>query len=235
MLSADLADAAARARVEAFFHRLAPTLPAAPTLVRARDGHFMDKPDNVMSLINLATVRSLEEQWGYPIDPLRFRANIYIDGAAPWEEFDWVGNDIRLGEAVFWVDRRNGRCGATNVDPATGRRDRDIPGSLRKAFGHKDLGIYLVARTDAGLAVGDMLERPGSAVSRPAMPKDVAAAAGPRAFICRGCYFIYDEVQGSPAGRYRARHRLRRTARRLAMPGLRHGQGPISAARAGRK
>ena len=32
--------------------------------VRA-DGHFMDKPDNVISLINLATVRSLEEQWGY--------------------------------------------------------------------------------------------------------------------------------------------------------------------------
>jgi GntR family transcriptional regulator / MocR family aminotransferase len=200
VLSADLADAAARARVEAFFHSLAPTLPAAPTLVRARDGHFMDKPDNVMSLINLATVRSLEEQWGNPIDPLRFRANIYIDGAAPWEEFDWVGNDIRLGEAVFWADRRNGRCGATNVDPATGRRDRDIPGSLRKAFGHKDLGIYLVARTDARLAVGDMLERPGSAVSRPAMPKDVAAAAGPRAFLCQGCYFICDEVQGSSAG-----------------------------------
>jgi GntR family transcriptional regulator/MocR family aminotransferase len=198
VLSADLADPVARARVEAFFHRLAPTLRAAPTLVRARDGHFMDKPDNVISLINLATVRSLEEQWGVSIDPLRFRANIYIDGAAPWEEFDWVGSDIRLGEAVFWVDRRNGRCGATNVDPATGRRDRDIPGSLRKAFGHKDLGIYLVARTDADLTVGDVLERPGGALPRQAVPKEAAVPAGPRAFICRGCYFIYHEVQGLP-------------------------------------
>jgi GntR family transcriptional regulator/MocR family aminotransferase len=198
VLSADLADAAARARVEAFFHRLAPTLPAAPTLVRARDGHFMDKPDNVVSLINLATVRSLEEQWGFAIDPLRFRANIYIDGAAPWEEFDWVGGDVRLGEAVFWVDRRNGRCGATNVDPATGRRDRDIPGSLRKAYGHKDLGVYLVARTDADLAVGDVLERPPGAVPRQAVPKEAVVPVGPRAFICRGCYFIYHEAQGLP-------------------------------------
>ena len=51
-----------------------------PRLVRAQAGHFMDKPDNVLSLINLATVRSLEERWGHAIDPLRFRANFYIDG-----------------------------------------------------------------------------------------------------------------------------------------------------------
>ena len=87
----------------------------------------MDKPDNVISLINLATVRSLEQQWGVAIDPLRFRANIYVDGAKPWEEFDWVGSEIRIGGTVFSVDRKNGRCGATNVNPATGRRDLDIP------------------------------------------------------------------------------------------------------------
>jgi GntR family transcriptional regulator / MocR family aminotransferase len=51
------------AEVEAFFHRLVPKPRAAPRLVRARDGHFMDKPDNVLSLINLATLRSLEERW----------------------------------------------------------------------------------------------------------------------------------------------------------------------------
>ena len=109
----------------------------------------MDKPDNVISLINLATVRSLELQWGYDIDPLRFRANLYIDGARPWEEFDWIGSDIRIGDAVFRVDRRNGRCGATNVNPDTGRRDLDMPSSLRAAFGHKELGIYLTV-TKAG-------------------------------------------------------------------------------------
>ncbi len=197
VLSADLADAAARRDVEAFFHRLAPTLRAAPTLVRSRDGHFMDKPDNVISLINLATVRSLEQQWGYTIDPLRFRANIYIDGVPPWEEFNWIGRDIWLGDAPFRADRRNGRCSATNVDPATGRRDLDIPGSLRKAFGHKDLGIYLLARSDASVTVGDTVRMPGGATATATGPA-AAPPTGRDAFICRGCYFVYDEAQGLP-------------------------------------
>jgi GntR family transcriptional regulator/MocR family aminotransferase len=198
LLSANLGQAAACRDVEAFFHRLVPTLRSAPALVRSLGGHFMDKPDNVISLINLATLRSLEQKWGYKIDPLRFRANIYIDGAPAWEEFNWVGNDIRLGEAIFRVDRRNGRCGATNVDPATGRRDLDIPGSLRKAFGHKDLGIYLVARSDADLAVGDGLELQGGMGARTWTPQAAAPTGGRDAFICRGCYFVYNEAQGLP-------------------------------------
>ncbi len=120
-----------RKALEAFFWTLLPNFTAPPVIVRSRGGHFMDKPDNVISLINLATVRELEERWRVAIDPLRFRANIYIDGAAPWEEFDWVGQDVRIGGTLFAVDRKNGRCGATNVNPATGRRDLDIPGSLR--------------------------------------------------------------------------------------------------------
>ena len=117
----------------------------------------------------------------------------------PWEEFDWVGGDIRLGDAMFRVDRRNGRCGATNVDPATGRRDLDIPGSLRKAFGHKDLGVYLVARSSAGLTVGDAVEldgppgmrKPaaqGAVRRRPAATRSSAAVAisfTPRPVVCR--------------------------------------------------
>ena len=120
LVTADLDDEAARAKVEEVIWQLVPAFRSAPTLVRSPGGHFMDKPDNVISLINLATVRSLEQQWGITINPLRFRANLYIDGARPWEEFEWVGSDIRIGGVVFRVDRRNGRCGATNVNPETG-------------------------------------------------------------------------------------------------------------------
>jgi GntR family transcriptional regulator/MocR family aminotransferase len=159
----------------------------------------MDKPDNVISLINLATVRSLEAQWGIEIDPLRFRANIYIDGAKPWEEFDWIGSDIRIGGAVFSVDRKNGRCGATNVNPATGRRDLDIPGSLRAAFGHKNLGVYLIVREGGEIAVGDSVLAPRSVPAAPAALAEPTRASGAqRRFICRGCYFIYEEVSGLP-------------------------------------
>ena len=82
ILVANLDDENDCARVEEYFHRLVPTLRAAPRLVRSRGGHFMDKPDNVLSLINLATVKSLGEQWGFEINPLRFRANFYIDNCS---------------------------------------------------------------------------------------------------------------------------------------------------------
>jgi GntR family transcriptional regulator/MocR family aminotransferase len=199
LMVADLGDEAARAQVEEFFWQLVPALRSAPTLVRSNDGHFMDKPDNVISLINLATLRSLESQWGIRIDPLRFRANLYIDGAGPWEEFDWVGSDIRIGEGLFRVDRRNGRCGATNVDPETGRRDLDIPGSLRAAFGHKELGVYLVAREGGRVSVGDMVVTPAApgAVNVAAAPTGLRQV-GRQTFMCGGCYFIYEPAAGTP-------------------------------------
>ena len=158
----------------------------------------MDKPDNVISLINLATVRTLEAQWGVEIDPLRFRANIYIDGAKPWEEFDWIGSEIRIGNAVFAVDRKNGRCGATNVNPTTGRRDLDIPSSLRAAFGHKNLGVYLIVRDGGQIAVGDAVFTPHTAPAHPVAFPPRPTNAAERRFICRGCYFVYEETNGLP-------------------------------------
>ncbi|MGA7803672.1 aminotransferase class I/II-fold pyridoxal phosphate-dependent enzyme, partial [Bradyrhizobium sp.] len=199
LMTADLADEQDRAKVEELVWQLVPSLRSAPTLVRSRDGHFMDKPDEVISLINLATVRSLEAQWGIKIDPLRFRANLYIDGARPWEEFDWVGSDIRIGDALFRVDRRNGRCGATNVDPETGRRDLDIPGSLRATFGHKELGVYLTTREGGRISVGDSVATPAplktDSVARPPIHHRQSTR---KMFICGGCYFIYEPATGLP-------------------------------------
>jgi GntR family transcriptional regulator / MocR family aminotransferase len=199
LLVADLNNEADRANVEEIIWQFVPSLRSATTLVRAVDGHFMDKPDNVISLINLATLRSLEVEWGIKLDPLRFRANLYIDGAEAWEEFDWVGSDIRIGETRFRVDRRNGRCGATNVDPETGRRDLDIPGSLRATFGHKELGVYLIVREGGRINVGDTVATPpplatGSITQMPAY----ARPSTPKTFMCRGCYFIYDPSTGLP-------------------------------------
>ena len=199
LLVADLNDEEERVRVEQFFWQLLPAFRSPPTLVRSPDGHFMDKPDNVISLINLATVRSLEQQWGVKIDPLRFRANLYIDGARPWEEFEWIGSDIRIGDGLFRADRRNGRCGATNVDPQTGRRDLDLPGSLRAAFGHKELGIYLIARETCQLTIGTHVATPDSvATARIPLPLVREPQAELQKFMCGGCYFIYEPSSGLP-------------------------------------
>lgn len=198
LAEADLDGNDGRAALEKLVWSLLPELPAPPTLLAARGGHFMDKPDNVISLINLATVRSLEQRWGYAIDPLRFRANIYIDGVEPWQEFDWVGNDIGIGGVTFSVDRKNGRCGATNVNPTTAERDLNIPQALRADFGHKDLGVYLIARGAGTLAAGDTVSR-DTARRAEAMPASMGTASvAPRSFMCRGCFYIYEESKGVP-------------------------------------
>ncbi len=97
------------------------------------------------------------------------------------------------------VDRRNGRCGATNVNPVTGRRDLELPTALRAAFGHKDLGVYLVTEKSGTVVVGDHITTPGQA---PAVMPDRTgkpADAMSHRFICQGCYYIYDEAAGIPA------------------------------------
>lgn len=196
LLAADLKTQAGRSAVEAFFQSRVPRLSAPPRLVHAQGGHFMDKPDSVMSCMNLTTLKSLEADWGVPLHPLRFRANFYIEGGEPWEEFSWLGKKLQLGGVTFRVDRKNGRCGATNVNPLTAERDLDIPGSLRKHFGHKDLGVYLVAETSGKVALGDAVVAPDS--TSPGVGPGTFSAPGSTSFICRGCYYVYVPERGAP-------------------------------------
>ena len=100
---------------------------------------------------------------------------------------------------VFRADRRNGRCGATNVNPETGRRDLDLPSSLRAAFGHKELGIYLIAREGGRLSVGDQVLTPATptAIHHPP-PPSAKPNADHQKFMCGGCYYIYEPAAGLP-------------------------------------
>jgi len=198
-LSADLNSTEGCAAVETFFSDQLLQLGAPARLVRARDGHFMDKPDNVVSLINLATVRAVEKRWGCAIDPLRFRANFYIDDVPPWAEFGWLGGEVRLGAAVLRADRRNGRCNATNVNLRTGERDLQIPQTLLRDYGHKDLGIYLTVEQGGRVAIGDALIAPAAAPLTGERAALAAATPGAGRHMCRGCFFIYDDATGSPA------------------------------------
>jgi len=48
-------------------------------------GHrFLDHPLGHISVINLASLRDLEARLGRPVDPLRFRANLYVEGWPAW-------------------------------------------------------------------------------------------------------------------------------------------------------
>src|SRR5690606_7655286 len=129
----------------------------AVRLAEAAGVGFTDSSAPFLSIINLASVRDLERVVGGPVDPLRFRANLYVEGGAPWEEFHWVGREITVGESRLAVAERIGRCGATNVDPETGERDLNIPLALKQGFRHSQMGVY--ARVVAGGRVrrGDVI------------------------------------------------------------------------------
>src|SRR5262245_34610709 len=64
-------------------------LKGPPRIVSAPGHSFSDRADKCLHLVNLATVRDLERTVGTGLDPLRFRANLYFDGAEPWEEKKW--------------------------------------------------------------------------------------------------------------------------------------------------
>jgi GntR family transcriptional regulator / MocR family aminotransferase len=182
---------------EFFLGYLPKRLATPPRLVNAPGHQFTDKEEKFVSLINLASVRELEKRWDVSLDPLRFRANIYIDDAEPFRELDWVGREIRLGDTSAEVVARNGRCAATNVNPATGVRDRDVPGRLRSDFGHKDLGVYLKV-THAGLMKkGDAVEvEPGVGADRFA---DTRTVPGADLLICTACYYLFDPRKLNPS------------------------------------
>jgi MOSC domain-containing protein len=157
--SGQLTSPAGRQIIEQFFAAfMSERLRGRPKVVSAPGHSFME--GGRIHLINLATLRELERAMGRPVDPIRFRANIVIDGAEPWAELDWVGKEIAAGPIRFEVTERTSRCAATNVNPATATRDMDIPAAIRRQWRHTDFGVYVEVVQGGELAVGDAVDAP---------------------------------------------------------------------------
>lgn len=124
-------------------------------VVRADTQAWTDTPFPSISLASLATLDALAERIGQPLDPRRFRINIWVEGASPWAEFDWIGREIEVGGVRFRAEERITRCLATAANPDTGERDADTLGALEAGWGHRDLGIYLTALSSGRIATGD--------------------------------------------------------------------------------
>src|SRR5262249_47137836 len=86
-----------RGAIETFFAGFcADELRGAPRVLQA-DGHsFSDVARKVVSIINLASVAAVEDAVGAPVDPLRFRGNLYVTGWPAWHEFDHLRPQIAV-------------------------------------------------------------------------------------------------------------------------------------------
>jgi len=126
--------------------------------VEAPGYNFTDIPQKSVSIISLASLAALERAAGMRLDPIRFRANIYVSGGHEWGDFDLMGKEIQLGGARLRVWKRIVRCPATEVNPETAERDAKPPRVLREHFGHADLGVQAEVLEGGRVAIGDALE-----------------------------------------------------------------------------
>ena len=147
-----------RTLIEQFFAGfLGAAARGTPKLLEAPGHMFTDTPEKYLSLIGLASVTDLERVMRTAVDPLRFRANIYFEGAPAWAEFDWIGKEIEIGPARLRVTARIDRCAATSVNPVTAARDMNVVKALQRGFGHIDMGIYATVIGGGEIATGDCI------------------------------------------------------------------------------
>jgi uncharacterized protein YcbX len=154
----DLDTAQGRVRIENFIASTFPELIRGPPKILESSGHsFSDVARKVVSIINLASVRAIESMVGAPVHPLRFRANLYVEGWPAWHELDLLDRTLSIGDVKVKVVKRIVRCAAVNVDPDTAERDLSIPQALQRRLGHADCGIYAEVIAGGTIGTGDTL------------------------------------------------------------------------------
>jgi uncharacterized protein YcbX len=120
---------------------------------------------NPVSIVSEASVAELARQGndGRPLDARRFRMLIQVAGAErPHQEDEWLGREVRIGQAVVRVTKPDPRCVITTQDPETGERDFPTLHVIRAYRGLRDgrkidFGVYADVVVPGRLAVGDAI------------------------------------------------------------------------------
>ncbi|WP_170397652.1 MOSC domain-containing protein [Ruegeria arenilitoris] len=146
---------------QAFLDWVRPLMPAnraaSARIIRVPGRGMTDSDFPSISLCNLASHRAVGQKLGQDLSVRRWRGNIWFDGLPLWEEFDWLGREVQIGEAVLRVRERITRCLATTANPDTGLRDTDTLGAL-ETWGHQDFGVYAEVLEGGAISVGDKVE-----------------------------------------------------------------------------
>jgi uncharacterized protein YcbX len=132
--------------------------PAASHIVRNSNGALADNPEPFLSILNLASNRALGREIGIDLSIHRWRGNLWVDGLAPWQEFELIGRSLRVGGATLKVVSRIERCKATMANPDTGAVDADTLGALKTNHNHQDFGVFALVTASGPIRTGDPLE-----------------------------------------------------------------------------
>ena len=113
---------------------------------------------NSVSLLNIQSINDFQKKIDKKIEIPRFRGNICVDEIEPWEEREWIGKVIKINNIPFKVEKNIPRCVAINLKPTTDDNSLNLLQSLKKAYDHFEMGIYLTALGDGEINLSDKLE-----------------------------------------------------------------------------
>lgn len=145
----------------AFLNWVRPLMPegrAQPKRLVSAGRGMTDTDFESVSILNMASNRALGQRIGHDLGLDRWRGNLWLDGLAPWEEFDLIGREVQIGAVRLKVMERIGRCRATMVDCATGKIDVNTLDALEDGYGHTDFGVYAIVTQSGAAHAGDPAE-----------------------------------------------------------------------------
>lgn len=117
-------------------------------------------------ITNLASLEELNSRLDNAVEMRRFRPNIVVEGADPWDEDSWTS--LVIGESNFSLVKPCSRCVVTTVDPEQGIKSGDLQ-PLR------ELGKY--RRTPDGVIFGMNAIHESAGEIRVGNPVALAASA----------------------------------------------------------
>ncbi|MBS0319621.1 MAG: MOSC domain-containing protein [Proteobacteria bacterium] len=123
---------------------------------------YQDREPGYTTLHGRASVAALAAAIGEEpaLSDARFRSNVVIDGVDAWEEQQWIGRKLRVGDVVYDVAAPVTRCLATHANPATGERDRAVMPTLLRVFASErpTLAVLMTSERGGSIRVGDVVE-----------------------------------------------------------------------------
>ena len=137
---------------------LTPSGRPQPTGIFKAQNALTDSETLSLSIMNLASHDAICAHIGRPLSPLRWRGNLLIRGFDAWDERNWVGKNIRIGSAEFFIRKEITRCRMTEASTRTGERDADTLGALRAGWDIQEMGVHAVVIKAGDIAVDDEIE-----------------------------------------------------------------------------
>ena len=113
---------------------------------------------NSVSLLNIESIKDFRNKTKNEIEVQRFRGNFLMEGVNAWEERNWIGKTITIGNQKFHIKKNIPRCVAINIKPETDDKSLDLLRSLKQHYQHFDMGLYLVPLSSGKITKEDTIK-----------------------------------------------------------------------------